>query len=78
MSLSLVSGKSAFVYDGYIVVIESCFVPMVVKHTLFTAHVVSLLLGTSFNTIFATCIMSLLLGTSFNTKLEIVATELYT
>ena len=69
VSLCLISGRLAFLHDGYIATIENCCVPMVVKRTLFTMRIVSLLLGTSFNMIFATHIMSLLLGTSFNTKL---------
>ena len=54
MSLSLVSGKSAFQHDGYIAVIENCYAPIAVKRTLFPTCVASLLLGASFNTIFAT------------------------
>ena len=69
MSLSLVSGKSAFLHDDYIATIENCCASTVVKCTLFPTHVASLLLGASFNTIFATLIMSLLLDTSFNMKL---------
>ena len=69
MSLSLVYGKLAFLHDDYIAAIENCWMLMVVKHTLFAMHVVSLLLGASFNTIFATHVVSLLLGTLFNTKL---------
>ena len=52
MSLSLVSGKSAFLHDGYIATIENCCAPTAVKHTLFPTLVASLLLGASFNTIF--------------------------
>ena len=69
VSLSLISGKLAFLHDGDIATIENCCVPMVVKRTLFVTHVASLLLGASFNTIFAMRVMSLLLGTLFNTKL---------
>ena len=69
MSLSLVSGKLAFLHDGYIATIENCCAPMVVKCILFATRGVSLLLGTSFNMIFAKCITSLLLGASFNMKL---------
>ena len=54
-SLSLVSGKSAFLHDGYIAAIENCCVPIAVKRVLFPMHVASLLLGVLFNTIFATC-----------------------
>ena len=61
MSLSIVSGKSAFLHDGYIATIENCCASMVVKHTLFAMHIVSLLLGALFNMIFATHVMSLLL-----------------
>ena len=66
----LVSGKSAFLHDGYIGAIENCCAPMVhvVKHTLFAIHVASSPLGALFNMILATHIMSLLLGTSFNMK----------
>ena len=66
--LSLVSGKLAFLHDGYIAAIDKCCAPIAVKRTLFPTCVVSLLLGTSFDTIFATHIMSLLLGGLFNTK----------
>ena len=45
MSLSLVSGKLAFLHDGYIAAIENCCSPMVVKHTSFATPIVSLLLG---------------------------------
>ena len=71
MSLSLVSGKLAFLHDGYIAIaaIENYCASMVIKCTLFTMRVVSLLLGASFNTIFATPVMSLLLGALFNTML---------
>ena len=69
MSLSLVSGKSAFLHDGYIVAIENCYAPTAVKRTLMPKHVASLLLGASLNTLFATRLTSLLLGASFNTKL---------
>ena len=69
MSLSLISGKSAFLHDGYIVAIENCCVPTAVKRTLIPTRVASLLLGASLNTLFATRLMSLLLGASFNTKL---------
>ena len=62
MSLSLVSGKSAFLYDGYIAAIENCCAPMVVKRTLFATHIASLLLGVLFNMIFAMRVTSLLLG----------------
>ena len=34
VSLSFVSGKLALLHDGYVVAIENCCVPMVVKHTL--------------------------------------------
>ena len=44
MSLSLVSGKSAFLHDGYIAAIENCCEPIAVKRTLFPTHVASLLL----------------------------------
>ena len=56
MSLSLVSGKSAFLHDGYIATIENCCASIAVKCTLFPTHVVSLLLSASFNTIFATLV----------------------
>ena len=70
MALSLVSGKSAFLHDGYIAAIENCCVPIADKCTLlFPRHVVSLQLDASFNMIFAMHVTSLLLGTSFNTKL---------
>ena len=69
ISLSLISGKSAFLHDGYIAAIENCCVPIVVKCILFTTCVVSLLLGALFYTIFAMRIISLLLGALFNTKL---------
>ena len=70
MSLSFVSGKLAFLHDGYIATM------VVVKCTLFTTHVASLMLGASFNTILAMHVTSLSLGASFNT--EVVTTELYT
>ena len=54
MSLSLVSGKSAFLHDGYILAIESCCAPTAVKRTLMPMRVASLLLGASLNTLFAT------------------------
>ena len=69
MSLSLFSGKLAFLHDGYIAAIENCCVPNAVKCTLFPTHVLSLLLGALFNVILAMCLTLLLLGTSFNTKL---------
>ena len=70
MSLSLISGKSAFLHDaGYIATIENCCASMVVKHTLFAICVASLPLGASFNTIFSMHVMSLLLGDLLNTKL---------
>ena len=69
MSLSLVSGKSAFLHDGYIAAIENCCAPIAVKHILFSMCVVSLLLGDSFNTVFATYVTSLLLVTLFDAKL---------
>ena len=34
MSLSLISGKSAYLHDGYIVTIENCCAPTAVKCTL--------------------------------------------
>ena len=69
MSLSLVSGKLAFLYDGYIATIENCCAPKVTKGTLFAMYIALLPLGTSFNMILAMCVTSLLLGTLFNTKL---------
>ena len=69
MSLSLISGKSAFLHDGYVASIENCRVPIAVKQTLFPTCVASLLLGASFNMIFATHVTSLLLGALFNMKL---------
>ena len=60
VSLSLVSDKSAFLHDGYIVTIENCYAPMVVKCILFATHIVSVLLGTSFKMIFDTHVMSVL------------------
>ena len=68
VSLSLVSGKSAFLHDGYIATIENCCAPMVVKHILFIMSIASLLLGTLYNMIIATRVMSSLLGISFNTQ----------
>ena len=68
MSLSLVSGKSAFLHDGYVAAIENCCAYTAVKHT-FPTHIALLLLGALFNTIFAMHLTSLLLGASFNTKL---------
>ena len=52
MSFSLVSGKSTLLHDGYIAAIENCCAPKIDKCTVFTTHVASLLLDTSFNTIF--------------------------
>ena len=70
MSLSLISGKSAFQHDaGYIAAIENCCASMVFKHMLFATCVVSLPLGASFNTIFSMHVTSLLLGAFLNTKL---------
>ena len=69
MSLFLVSGKLAFLHDGYIAVIENCCAPIAVKCTLFPMRIASLLLGTSFNMIFAMHVTSLLLGALFNIKL---------
>ena len=69
MSLSLVSGKLAFLHDGYIATIENCCAPMERKCILFTTYVASLLLGASFNMILVTHVLSLLLGALFNTKL---------
>ena len=71
MSLPLVSGKSAFLHDGYIVAIENCCAPTAVKRTLMPTHVASLPLDASLNTLFAMRLMSLLLGASFNTKLQL-------
>ena len=45
MSLSLVSGKLAFLHDGYIVAIENCCAPTAVKRTLMPTRVASLLLA---------------------------------
>ena len=39
VSLSLVSGKSAFLHDGYIVAIENCCAPTAVKRTLMPTRV---------------------------------------
>ena len=61
----------------YIAAIENCYSSITVNHILFPAHIVSLLLGASFNMVFATCITSLLLGASFNMK-YIVVRELHT
>ena len=69
MSLSLVSGKSTFLHDGYIVAIENYCAPTAVKRTLMPMRIVSLLLGALLSTLFATRLTSLLLGASFNTKL---------
>ena len=72
MSLSFISGKSAFLHDdSYGAAIANCCAPTMVKRTLFAMCVVSLLVGALFNMIFATRIMSLLLGASFNTKFSI-------
>ena len=49
--LSLVSGKSAFLRDGYVTAIKNCCAPTAVKRTLFPMRIASLLLGTLFNTI---------------------------
>ena len=76
MALSLISGKSAFLHDGYTAAIENCCVPMVVKYILFTTHVVLLLLGALFNTIFAICVILFLIMCLV--QHELVATELYT
>ena len=65
MPLTLISGKLAFLHDGYIAAIEHCCVPMVVKHTLFAKCIVSFLLGASFDMIFAMHVRSLLLGALF-------------
>ena len=66
MSLSLISGKLAFLHDGYIAVLENYCMCMVVKYRLFAMCIASLLLGISFNMILAMRITS---GVSFNTKL---------
>ena len=78
MSLSLVSGKSAFLHDDYIATIKNCCEPTAVKSTLFPVRIASLQLaiGASFNMIFATCLMSLLLGAFIQHTVK--ATELYT
>ena len=60
MSLSLFSGKLAFLHDGYIAAIENCCERIAVKLTFFPMRVESLLLGSLFNTIFATYVTSLL------------------
>ena len=52
MPLSVVSGKSSFLHDGYIAAIENCFGPIVVKQTLFARLIESLLLGALFNTMY--------------------------
>ena len=54
---------------GYLAANEKCCVPVVVKCTLFTVRVASLLLDASFNITFATCIKLLLLDVSFKMKL---------
>ena len=69
LSCYRVSGKLAFLHDGYIVTIENCCVPIAVKRKLFSTRVASLVLGTSFNSVFATHVMLLLLGASFNMEL---------
>ena len=58
-----------FCMMAYIAVIENCCAVIEVKRTLFPTHVMSLLLGASFNITFATHATSLLLGDQFNTKL---------
>ena len=77
MSLSLVSGKLAFLHDGYIAAIENCCAPIAVKHTLFSMRVASLLLGDSFNTVFAIYIRNIIVIRHL-VQYEVVATELYT
>ena len=76
MSLSVVSGKLAFLHDGYIAAIENCCLPMIGKHTLFATCIVSLLLGTLFKMIFAMCVMLSLLLCLVHHK--VVATKLST
>ena len=71
MSLSLVSGKSAYLHDGYIVATENCCAPTAVKRTLMPTRVASLLLGTSLNTLFATHVIRHLV------QHKVVATEPY-
>ena len=68
MSLSLVSGKLAFLHDGYIAAIENCCVPMIVKCTLFAMCAASFILGPLFNMVFATRVI-FLLGALFIMKL---------
>ena len=61
MSLSLISGKSAFLHDGYLAAIKNCCVPMVVKRILYSVIAVERLV--QYDMCYAG--MLLLLGTSF-------------
>ena len=69
MSLSLISGKLAFLHDAYIAAIENCYAPIAFKSAFFPTCVASLLLGALFTMIFALRVMLLLFGTLFNMKL---------
>ena len=77
MSLSLVSGKLTFLHDSYIAATENRCVSMVVKCTLFTTHVASLLLGALFNAIFVMHVISLLYIRRL-IQHKVVATKLHT
>ena len=72
MSLSLISGKSALLHDGYIVAIENCCAPTAVKRTLMPTHVESLLLGASLNYALNVIVIRCLV------QHKVVATKLYT
>ena len=75
MSLSLVSGKSAFLHDGYIVAIENCCAPTTVKRTLMPTRVASLLLG-AFKHVICYALNVIVIRSLVQHK--VVATELYT
>ena len=72
MSLSLVSSKSNFLHDGFIVAIENillCIHGSLVHIIRYTHSIIAVTVGVSFNTILATCVTLLLLGATFNIKL---------
>ena len=74
VSLSLVSGMSAFLHDGYIAAIENCCVPMVVKCTLYVHSVIAVRCLVQHNVFY---VHNVIVIRHF-IQHEVVATELYT
>ena len=74
MSLSLVPGKLAFLHDGYIAAIEHCCAFMVVKHTFFTTHIITVRRLIQYDICYACYIIVI----KRLAQHEVVATKLYT